>query len=108
MKSGSVIEDTIEDFNRTKGTATDEVGPAGAVWLQGAIFEMEDGAVIRNINGRAVYVDGGEAAIGGTISNITGNANMWQGKNGTAIHLRNNASGKLTSTALIEKNIRRR
>ena len=103
MESGSVIEDTKENFKRTKGKETDEVGPAGAVWLQGAIFEMEDGAVIRNINGRAVYVDGGEATIGGTISNITGNANMWQKTNGTVIHLRNNASSKLTSTALIEK-----
>ncbi len=102
MKSGSVIEDTIEDFNRTKGTATDEVGPAGAVWLQGAIFEMEDGAVISNINGRAVYVDGGEAAIGGKISNITGNNKMWQGTSGTALHLRNNATGTLTATGLIE------
>ena len=101
MKSGSVIEDTIEDFNRTKGTATDEVGPAGAVWLQGAIFEMEDGAVISNINGRAVYVDGGEAAIGGKISNITGNNKMWQGTSGTALHLRNNATGTLTATGLI-------
>ena len=101
MASGSVIEDTIEDFNRTKGTATDEVGPAGAVWLQGAIFEMEDGAVISNINGRAVYVDGGEAAIGGKISNITGNNKMWQGTSGTALHLRNNATGTLTATGLI-------
>ena len=102
MKSGSVIEDTIEDFNRTKGTATDEVGPAGAVWLQGAIFEMEDGAVISNINGRAVYVDGGEAAIGGKISNITGNNKMWQGTSGTALHLRNKAECVLKGTGIIE------
>lgn len=102
MESGSVIEDTKENFKRTKGKETDEVGPAGAVWLQGAIFEMEDGAVIRNINGRAVYVDGGEATIGGTISNITGNDKMWQGNGGIAIHLRNNAEGTLTATGLIE------
>ena len=102
MESGSVIEDTKENFKRTKGKETDEVGPAGAVWLQGAIFEMEDGAVIRNINGRAVYVDGGEATIGGTISNITGNDKMWQGNGGIAIHLRNNATGTLTATGLIE------
>ena len=102
MKSGSVIEDTIEDFNRTKGTATDEVGPAGAVWLQGAIFEMEDGAVISNINGRAVYVDGGEAAIGGKISNITGNNKMWQKTDGVAVHLRNKAECVLKGTGIIE------
>ena len=101
MAAGSIIEDTtVKD--RTKGKAQGEVGPAGAVWVQGAIFEMEDGAVIRNINGRAVYVDGGEATIGGTISNITGNANMWQGTYGTAIHLRNSATGTLTATGLIE------
>lgn len=100
MKSGSKIEDTTVT-DRIKG-ATGSTGPAGAIWVQGAIFEMEDGAVISNINGRAVYVDGGEATIGGTISNITGNANMWQGTYGTAIHLRNSATGTLTATGLIE------
>ena len=102
MKSGSVIEDA-SSITRSKGDAG-SVGPAGAVWVQGAIFEMKDGAVISNINGRAVYVDGGKATIGGTISNITGNPAMWQGKEGTAIHLRGeNASAVLTSTAVIEE-----
>lgn len=102
MKSGSVIEDA-SSITRSKGDAG-SVGPAGAVWVQGAIFEMEDGAVISNINGRAVYVDGGKATIGGTISGITGNPAMWQGKDGTAIHLRGeNASAVLTSTAVIEE-----
>lgn len=103
MASGSVIEDTDSLVTRTKGTVTGEVGPAGAVWIQGAAFEMKDGAKIQNVNGRAVYVDGGEAAIGGKIINITGNANMWQGTSGMAIHLRNNATGTLTATGLIEK-----
>ena len=102
MEPRSVIEDA-SSITRSKGDAG-SVGPAGAVWVQGAIFEMEDGAVISNINGRAVYVDGGKATIGGTISGITGNANMWQGKDGTAIHLRGtNASAVLTSTAVIEE-----
>ena len=102
MKSGSVIEDA-SSITRSKGDAG-SVGPAGAVWVQGAIFEMEDGAVISNINGRAVYVDGGKATIGGTISGITGNPAMWQSKDGTAIHLRGeNASAVLTSTAVIEE-----
>lgn len=102
MKSGSVIEDA-SSITRSKGDAG-SVGPAGAVWVQGAIFEMEDGAVISNINGRAVYVDGGEVTVGGTISGITGNPAMWQGKDGTAIHLRGeNASAVLTSTAVIEE-----
>jgi len=102
MKSGSVIEDA-PSITRSKGDAG-SVGPAGAVWLQGGSLEMENGAEIRNINGRAVYADGGEVTVGGTISGITGNANMWQGEDGTAIHLRGeNASAVLTSTAVIEE-----
>ena len=57
MKSGSVIEDA-PSITRSKGDAG-SVGPAGAVWLQGGSLEMENGAEIRNINGRAVYADGG-------------------------------------------------
>lgn len=62
MKSGSVIEDTLSDYTRSKGTDTRSVGPAGAVWLQGSDFEMENGAEIKNVNGRAVYADGGSTA----------------------------------------------
>ena len=101
MKSGSVIEDA-SSITRSKGDAG-SVGPAGAVWLQGGSLEMENGAEIRNINGRAVYADGGEVTVGGAISGITGNADMWQGRNGTAIHLRGeNASAVLTSTSVVE------
>ena len=102
MKSGSVIEDA-SSITRSKGDAG-SVGPAGAVWLQGSDFEMENGAEIKNVNGRAVYADGGSVSVGGTISGITGNPAMWQGKDGTAIHLRGeNASAVLTSTAVIEE-----
>ena len=102
MKSGSVIEDA-PSITRSKGDAG-SVGPAGAVWLQGSDFEMENGAEIKNVNGRAVYADGGSVSVGGTISGIIGNPAMWQGKDGTAIHLRGeNASAVLTSTAVIEK-----
>ena len=111
MKSGSVIEDDPAVIT-TRGSDTDNndaaKGPAGAVWLQGGSFTMEAGAKIQNVNGRAVYVDGGEAQIGGTISEITGNANMWQstakdGTSGSAIHLRGmNASATLTPTAVIK------
>ena len=113
MKSGSVIEDTTIT---TRGNDTDASnaaqGPAGAVWLQGGSFNMESGAKIKDIKGRAVYVDGGEVTVGGTISGIIGNVNMWQCTkttngikiDGSAIHLRNsNASATLTSTAVIEK-----
>lgn len=100
MKSDSKIEDTPVVTDRIKG-ATGSTGPAGAVWLQGSDFEMKSGAEIKNVNGRAIYADGGEVTVGGTISGITGNPAMWQGRNGTAIHLRNNATGTLTATGLI-------
>lgn len=104
MQPGSVIEDTLLGYTRSKGTDTRSVGPAGAVWLQGGSFEMKAGAAIQNINGRAVYADGGSVSVGGTISGITGNADMWQGRNGTAIHLRGTgASAVLTSTAVVEE-----
>ena len=104
MQPGSVIEDTLSGYTRSKGTDTRSVGPAGAVWLQGGSFEMKAGAAIQNINGRAVYADGGSVSVGGTISGITGNAAMWQGRDGTAIHLRGeNTSAVLTSTAVIEE-----
>ena len=93
MKDGSKIMDA-ESISRKK-YKNDDTGPAGAVWVQNAKFVMEAGAVIKDLNGRAVYVDGGEAEISGTISNITANQNMWQGKDGTAIHLRGSAVGTL-------------
>ena len=63
MAEGSIIEDTtVKD--RTKGEAQGEVGPAGAIWIQGSSFTMNAGAVIRNIIGRAVYADGGTATVG--------------------------------------------
>ena len=101
MKSGSVIKDA-SSITRSKGDAG-SVGPAGAVWLQGGSFEMKAGAAIQNINGRAVYADGGSVSVGGTISGITDNTDMWQSRNGCAIHLRGeNASAVLTSTAVVE------
>ena len=104
MESGSVIEDTQTGYTRTKDSATGSVGPAGAIWLQGGTLVMEEGSKIQNMDGRGVYADGGKVEIGGAISNIAANKSaMWQANNGIAIHLRNNAEGTLTSTALIEK-----
>ena len=104
MESGSVIEDTLTGYTRTKGSGADSVGPAGAIWLQGGTLVMEEGSKIRNIDGRGVYADGGKVEIGGAISSIAANKSaMWQSNSGIAIHLRNNAEGTLTSTALIEK-----
>lgn len=112
MEPGSVIEDTTITTRGSESDKNDAAkGPAGAVWLQGGSFEMKPRAEIKNVNGRAVYVDGGKASIGGTISGITGNVNMWQNKqdknnnkviSGTAIHLRNKASGTLLSGGVIK------
>lgn len=104
MESGSVIEDTLTGYTRTKGSGADSVGPAGAIWLQGGTLVMEEGSKIRNMDGRGVYADGGKVEIGGAFSSIAANKSaMWQANNGIVIHLRNNAEGTLTSTALIEK-----
>lgn len=104
MESGSVIEDTMDGYTRTKGSAADSVGPAGAIWLQGGTLVMKEGSKLQNIDGRGVYADGGKVEMGGAISGIAANKSaMWQSNSGIAIHLRNNAEGTLTSTALIEK-----
>ena len=104
MESGSVIEDTMDGYTRTKDSAADSVGPAGAIWLQGGTLVMEEGSKLQNIDGRGVYADGGKVEMGGAISSIAANKSaMWQANDGIAIHLRNNAEGTLTSTALIEK-----
>lgn len=104
MESGSVIEDNLTGYTRTKDSAAVSVGPAGAIWLQGGTLVMEEGSKIQNVNGRGVYADGGKVEIGGAISNIAANKSaMWQANSGIAIHLRNNAEGTLTSTALIKK-----
>lgn len=104
MESGSVIEDTLTGHTRTKGSVAGSVGPAGAIWLQGGTLVMEEGSKIRNMDGRGVYADGGKVEIGGAISSIAANKSaMWQANSGVVIHLRNNAEGTLTSTALIEK-----
>lgn len=104
MESGSVIEDTLAGYTRTKDSGAGSVGPAGAIWLQGGTLVMEEGSKIRNMDGRGVYADGGKVEIGGAISSIAANKSaMWQANSGIVIHLRNNAEGTLTSTALIEK-----
>lgn len=104
MESGSVIEDTMAGYTRTKDSAAGSVGPAGAIWLQGGTLVMKEGSKIQNMDGRGVYADGGKVEIGGAVSSIAANKSaMWQANSGIAIHLRNYAEGTLTSTALIEK-----
>lgn len=101
MESGSEIyDDNIDDrINGDKGSN----GPAGAVWVQGTHVVMNEDAEIHDVVGRAFYVDGGSADIGGTISNIKADKDMWQGTAGVAIHGRGNsevtllADGKITA-----------
>ncbi len=103
MERGSVIEDTMAGYTRTKDSAAVSVGPAGAIWLQGGTLVMKEGSKLQNMDGRGVYADGGKVEIGGAISSIAANKSaMWQSNSGIAIHLRNNAEGTLTSTALIK------
>ena len=94
MNNGSKITDTSV-ATRTKGVGGD--GPAGAVWAQSGKVIMEKGSEICDMNGRAIYADGSgsNVTVNGTISGITGNSNMWQGTNGTALHLRNYSTGQL-------------
>lgn len=96
MKAGSsIVNGGTSTESKTSGT-----GAAGAVWLQGGTFTMEAGSEISGVTGRAVYADGSDSAvnIGGTISSITANTNMWQGTNGVAIHLRSGATATVSGT----------
>lgn len=100
MKAGSQIIDntTKEDWAPTAGyallnnnknnKAKKDYGAAGAVWVQGGTATIENGSVIEDVVGRAIYADGGSVTVDGSINNITGDAEMWQGKNGVAIHVR--------------------
>ena len=98
MEPESKICDAGPTYIRSKGAAGSN-GPAGAVWIQSGNFKMKDGAEISNLNGRAIYVDGGIATVGGTISDITANKNaMWEHEDGTVLHLRNKATATLTES----------
>lgn len=97
MESGSKIEDTTVT-DRVKGPSG-SVGPAGAIWVQGASITMEKGSEISNIIGRAVYVDGGDVRIDGTITNIKADNDMWEKVNGTVLHLRNSAIAEFSGVA---------
>ena len=98
MESGSVIEDTLSGYTRNKGTDTRSVGPAGAIWVQGASITMEKGSEISNIIGRAVYVDGGTVTMDGMISDIQSDTHMWNACKGIALHLRGGASATFSGT----------
>ena len=106
MESGSkIIDDSVTD--RTKGESG-SVGPAGAVWMQGGTFTMEEGAVVGSENsespmiGRGVYIDAGEVSISGNISNIKVDSDMWMGVNGAGVHARNKGVATVETTGKID------
>ena len=100
MLPGSKITapDVTDRVKSSPKPPKNETGPAGAVWLQGAEFIMNDGAEIRNMVGRAIYADGGKVTIGGTISNITADSDMWNSLQGIALHSRNSSDVTITGT----------
>lgn len=102
MEDGSKICDSGEPYTRIKG-AEGSYGPAGAVWVQSGSVEMQKGSLIESINGRVIYSDGAgsDVSIAGTIQNITGNSQMWQGNNGSVAHIRNGSSCTLADGCLI-------
>ena len=63
---------------------------------------MNSGSVIQDIVGRAFYVDGGSATIGGSIVNIKADTDMWQGITGIAVHGRGGSKITLTGTCEIQ------
>ena len=99
MESGSKIYDESV-MDRVKGD-NGSVGPAGAVWVQGTKIVMNAGAEISNMVGRAFYIDGGNAEIGGSIINIKADDHMWQGKTGIGVHARGGSKAILTATCRI-------
>lgn len=105
MKSGSKIYDDnneiIADRLSRKDTKNGETGAAGAVWVQGTNVEMQNGAVIENMSGRAFYLENSTAVIDGTIRKITGHSNLWQGSNGAALHMRDHSEATLGKNSVI-------
>lgn len=105
MELGSKICDTDPEYTRSKGAAG-SYGPAGAVWIQSGNIIMEDGSEIKDMTGRAIYNETGQAILGGTISNITSAQNvMWQGNSGSVLYLRGNneESGEIVTTGHLTK-----
>lgn len=101
MQRGSKIQDTTVT-DRLHGDDKSN-GPAGAVWVQGTSAVMEEGAEITHVVGRAFYVDGDDASVtvGGKITDILADSDMWQGIAGIGIHVRGGATATMTSTAYI-------
>lgn len=102
MESGSIITDTTVTGRGKDSSDKVSDGPAGAVWLQGGALVTEEGSEIKDLFGRAVYADGGNVNLGGTVSGMSYSDGMWMGANGIVLHLRNGAEGTLASTCVID------
>ena len=102
MKAGSKIEAPGVTDRTLEGNDSREYGPAGALWIQGGTVVMEQDSEISNVVGRAIYEDGGDVTVNGTISNIKGDGDMWQGRSGIAIHVRGDADAKLGASGVID------
>ena len=107
MLDGSAIYDDLEGFTRSKGstiTGADSglYGPAGAVWMQGGEFVMEQGAEIRDMVGRAIYNEAGNVQASGTFSKLTTSNAMWQGTGGAVMHMRVDAKATFGPTSVID------
>lgn len=105
MSAVRVTDKAHVNMNGTiSGSATPQRGggngPAGAIWIQGGSAYV--GGTITGLTGRAVYIDGGSATVAGTISNITGDNNAWQGQSGVAIHVRGGGYAVLSETGKID------
>ncbi len=101
-----VMEDGSQICDDTDGVAdrTKEKGITGSrsCMDQGGSFRMEAGAEISHMRGRAVYLDGGSAEIGGSISDIRSDKDMWQGGAGAAVHVRNEGTAVLSQSGSIK------
>lgn len=123
MLAGSAIEDTmniersrtyVELKCSTANCADDkhafpvDLGPAGAVWMQGGVLDMHQGAIIGGAGedtpmvGRAIYDEGGTATVNGAIKNVKASGEVWQGRSGTAIHVRGDGQAILGGTGVID------
>lgn len=106
MEPGSKIVDTNTMNRGHKTESTAKTGQAGAVWIQGGVFEMNAGSYIGSsavqMSGRAIYIDDGKASINGTILNLKGSNDMWFGQEGVALHIRNDAQAILESQGEID------
>ena len=106
MESGSLIcDDSVTD--RDKGTAITGAsrnlyGPAGAIWMQGGTFVMEQGAEISGIIGRAIYNEAGSVTVNGTISGVKSDADFWQENGGAVMHMRSEATATFGPTSVID------